>query len=84
MRVQEIDLHGRPADDERRDDGRDHFRHALLAARYLFAFGILSENVDDQPVENRNDNQGDDQAEQGETVRRDATCSVEKGIVVTK
>ena len=84
MRVQQIDLHGRPADDERRDDGRDHFRHALLSARHLFAFGILSENVDDQAVENGDDDQRHDQAEQGETVRRHAPCGVEKGIVVTK
>ena len=84
MRVQQIDLHGRPADDERRYDGRDHFRYALLSSRHLFTFGILSENIDDQPVENRDDNQWHDQAEQGEAVRGDASRRVENWTIVAK
>ena len=84
MRVEQVDLHGRPADHERRDDCRDQFRHALLALGHLFALGILSQHVDDQPVEYGDDDQRNEQAEQREEVGGDASSGIQEWTVVTE
>lgn len=84
MRIDQVDLHWRPADDERGDDGGDHFRHAPFAFGHLLAGGVAAQNADDLSVENGDDDQRHDQAENGEAICADLSRCVQDRIVLAK
>ena len=84
MSVDQVDLHRSPADHERGDDSRHHFRHALFTLGHLLAGRVLAEHLNDQTVQNRDDYQRHNQPEDGEAVSGDMSGGVKNWIVLAK